>query len=93
MLGLTPDELIKQAAEALVNKDSAALHQVFDTLKAEGFDANSFLKDLKNALGDLFYFRSARARSRLKAPSRLPRAFRRGFWRRCRAKSIKLLKK
>ncbi len=56
MLGLTPDELIKQAAEALVNKDSAALHQVFDTLKAEGFDANSFLKDLKNALGDLFYF-------------------------------------
>lgn len=56
MLGLTPDELIKQAVEALVNKDSAALHQVFDTLKAEGFDANSFLKDLKNALGDLFYF-------------------------------------
>lgn len=56
MLGLTPDELIKQAVGALVNKDNAALHQVFDTLKAEGFDANSFLKDLKNALGDLFYF-------------------------------------
>lgn len=56
MLGLTPDELIGQAVRALVQKDNAALHQVFDTLKAEGFDANSFLKDLKNALGDLFYF-------------------------------------
>ncbi len=56
MLGLTPDELIGNAVRALVQKDNAALHQVFDTLKAEGFDANSFLKDLKNALGDLFYF-------------------------------------
>nr|QGT50908.1 hypothetical protein Elusimicrob2101_1710 [uncultured Elusimicrobia bacterium] len=56
MLGLTPDELIGNAVQALVKKDNAALHQVFDTLKAEGFDANSFLKDLKNALGDLFYF-------------------------------------
>lgn len=56
MLGLTPDELIANAVRALVKKDNAALHQVFDTLKAEGFDANSFLKDLKNALGDLFYF-------------------------------------
>lgn len=56
MLGLTPDELIANAVRALVQKDNAALHQVFDTLKAEGFDANSFLKDLKNALGDLFYF-------------------------------------
>lgn len=56
MLGLTPDELIGQAVRALVQKDNGALHQVFDTLKAEGFDANSFLKDLKNALGDLFYF-------------------------------------
>lgn len=56
MLGLTPDELIGQAVHALVQKDNTALHQVFDTLKTEGFDANSFLKDLKNALGDLFYF-------------------------------------
>lgn len=56
MLGLTPEELIGNAVRALVQKDNAALHQVFDTLKAEGFDANSFLKDLKNALGDLFYF-------------------------------------
>lgn len=56
MLGLTPDDLIKNAVEALIQKDNQALHQVFDTLKNEGFDANSFLKDLKNALGDLFYF-------------------------------------
>lgn len=56
MLGLTPDELIKKTVTALVQKDNAALHQAFETLKNEGFDANSFLKDLKNALGDLFYF-------------------------------------
>ncbi len=56
MLGLTPDELIAQALNALTQKDSAALHQVFETLKNEGFDANAFLKDLKNTLGDLFYF-------------------------------------
>ena len=56
MLGLTPDELIKQAVAALTKKDNTALHQVFETLAAEGFDANSFLKDLKNTLGDLFYF-------------------------------------
>lgn len=56
MLGLTPDELIAQAVNALTQKDSAALHQVFETLKNEGFDANAFLKDLKNMLGDLFYF-------------------------------------
>lgn len=56
MLGLTPEELIKQALGALVQKDNAALHQVFETIKAEGFDANSFLKDIKNALGEAFYF-------------------------------------
>lgn len=56
MLGLTPEDLIKQAVGALIHKDNSSLHQVFETLKAEGFDANSFLKDLKNALGDLFYF-------------------------------------
>ncbi len=56
MLGLTPDELIAQAIGALVHKETAALHQVFQTLQAEGFDANSFLKDLKIALGEAFYF-------------------------------------
>lgn len=56
ILGLTPQELLKDAVSAMVAKDNAGLHAVFETLKAEGFDANSFLKDLKNALGELFYF-------------------------------------
>lgn len=56
MLGLTPDELIKDALGALIHKDNNALHQVFQTLQNEGFDANAFLKDMKNALGEAFYF-------------------------------------
>lgn len=56
MLGLTPDELIKDALSALIHKDNALLHQVFQTLQNEGFDANSFLKDIKNTLGESFYF-------------------------------------
>ena len=56
MLGLTPQDLLCQTVGALIDKDSASLHAVFETLRAEGFDANAFLKDLKNALGDLFYF-------------------------------------
>lgn len=56
MLDLTPQDLLNQTVGALIDKDSAALHGAFETLRAEGFDANAFLKDLKNALGDLFYF-------------------------------------
>ncbi len=56
MLGLTSTELLKEAVQALCHKDNAQMHQVFQTLQAEGFDANTFLKDLKNTLGDLFYF-------------------------------------
>ena len=56
MLGLTPQDLLNLTVAALIDKDSAALHGAFETLRAEGFDANAFLKDLKNALGDLFYF-------------------------------------
>lgn len=56
MLGLTPQDLLSKTVLALTQKDSASLHEVFETLRAEGFDANAFLKDLKNALGDLFYF-------------------------------------
>ena len=56
MLGLTPQDLLSRTVGALIDKDSAALHGAFETLRAEGFDANAFLKDLKNALGDLFYF-------------------------------------
>ncbi|MBO4675186.1 MAG: DNA polymerase III subunit gamma/tau [Elusimicrobiaceae bacterium] len=56
MLGLTPDELIKEALDALIHKNNTQLHRVFETLKNEGFDANAFLKDIKNALGDAFYY-------------------------------------
>ncbi len=56
MLGLTPQELVKDALVALCQKDNIKMHQVFQTLQVEGFDANSFLKDLKNTVGDLFYF-------------------------------------
>ena len=56
MLGLTSTELLTDAVAALCRKDNAQMHQVFQTLQAEGFDANTFLKDLKNMLGDLFYF-------------------------------------
>ncbi len=56
MLGLTSAELLTDAIAALCHKDNAQMHSVFETLQAEGFDANTFLKDLKNRLGDLFYF-------------------------------------
>ena len=56
MLGLTPDELIKEALDALIHKNNEQLHQVFETLKNEGFDANAFLKDIKTSLGEAFYF-------------------------------------
>lgn len=56
MLGLTSTELLKKAVQALCHKDNAQMHEVFATLQAEGFDASTFLKDLKNTLGDLFYF-------------------------------------
>ena len=56
MLGLTPEELVKDAVSALCHKDNAQMHGVFQTLQTEGFDANTFLKDLKNTVSDLFYF-------------------------------------
>ena len=56
MLGLTSTELLTDAVDALCHKNNEQMHHVFQTLQAEGFDANTFLKDLKNILGDLFYF-------------------------------------
>jgi DNA polymerase-3 subunit gamma/tau len=55
MLGLMPQDLVKNAACAVVKNDGLALHRVFETLKEEGFDALSLLKDLKNAFGEIFY--------------------------------------
>ncbi len=56
MLGLMPKDLVQKAAVAVVNKDARQLHEVFDTIKKEGFDPLGLLKDLKNAFGNIFYF-------------------------------------
>lgn len=56
MLGILPDDLIQNALLALVNKDSDSLHKVFETVQSEGFDALGLVKDLKNTLGEVFYF-------------------------------------
>ena len=56
MLGLMPCDVIKETAFALVSKNEQKLHQVFEMVKREGFDAISLLKDLKTAFGEIFYF-------------------------------------
>lgn len=55
MLGALPQEVIKDCAEALINKDGQKLHSVFEKVRSEGFDALGLLKDLKNAFGEIFY--------------------------------------
>lgn len=56
MLGVLPHDLIENALLAVVNKDGQALHKVFETVQNEGFDALGLVKDLKNTLGEVFYF-------------------------------------
>ncbi len=56
MLGVMPKEIIRDSIMSIINKDSKHLHDVFNNLKKEGYDAHSYLKDLRNVLGDLFYF-------------------------------------
>ena len=56
MLGLLPQDLVIKAARALILKDTQAMHEVFSSLKEEGFEALGLLKDLKNTLGQLFYY-------------------------------------
>ena len=56
MLGLLPRDIVKETAFALVNKDEKKLHQIFETVKKEGFDSLALLKDLKTAFGEIFYF-------------------------------------
>ena len=56
MLGLLPQDLVIKAAKALVSKDTIAMHEVFSSLKQEGFETLNLLKDLKNTLGELFYY-------------------------------------
>ncbi|MDR0734753.1 MAG: DNA polymerase III subunit gamma/tau [Elusimicrobiota bacterium] len=55
MLGLLPHELVKNAVFAIARRDGPALHKVFETMRGEGFDAVSLLKDLKTAFGGIFY--------------------------------------
>ena len=56
MLGLMPRDIVKETAFALIRKDQQKLHQVFEMVKKEGFDALSLLKDLKTAFGEIFYY-------------------------------------
>ncbi len=56
MLGLMPRDVVKETAFALVRKDEKKLHEVFEMVKREGFDALALLKDLKTAFGEIFYF-------------------------------------
>ncbi len=56
MLGLMPRDVVKETAFALVRKDEKKLHEVFEMVKHEGFDALALLKDLKTAFGEIFYF-------------------------------------
>lgn len=56
MLGLMPRDVIKETAFALVRKDEQKMHKIFETVKKEGFDTLSLLKDLKTAFGEIFYY-------------------------------------
>ncbi len=56
MLGLMPRDIVKETAFALVRKDEKKLHEVFEMVKREGFDALALLKDLKTAFGEIFYY-------------------------------------
>lgn len=57
MLGYMPQELVKLACTALISSDPKLLHQAFETVRTEGYDPGSFLRDLKAAASELFYFR------------------------------------
>ena len=56
MLGLMPRDVVKETAFALVRKNEKKLHEIFEMVKREGFDALALLKDLKTAFGEIFYF-------------------------------------
>ncbi|MBP5403867.1 MAG: DNA polymerase III subunit gamma/tau [Elusimicrobiaceae bacterium] len=91
MLGLTSNELLKNAIFALCHKDGAQMHEVFQTLQTEGFDANTFLKDLKNTLGDLFYFTLGQGSEPFEGASALVEGISAGFLARLTRKLNKLI--
>lgn len=91
MLGLTSAELLTQAVDALCHKNNEQMHQVFQTLQAEGFDANTFLKDLKNMLGDLFYFTLGQGSEPFASAAQLVEGISSGFLARLTRKLNKLI--
>ncbi len=91
MLGLTSNELLKNAVLALCYKNGAQMHEVFQTLQTEGFDANTFLKDLKNTLGDLFYFTLGQGSEPFEGASTLVAGVSAGFLARLTRKLNKLI--
>lgn len=91
MLGLTSQEVLEKAIRALCSKDYQQMHQVFETLQAEGQDANTFLKDVKNALGDLFYFMLGQAEAPFATATQITKDVSVGFLARLTRKLNKLI--
>jgi len=55
-MGSTPEELIRLAMTALLARDGVALHAVFRRVNAEGFEAPTLLRDLRNSFSELFFY-------------------------------------
>ena len=56
MLGSMPFEIIEDGICAIADKDTQKLHLVFEKMNTEGYDVQSFLKDLRFYFTDLFYY-------------------------------------
>ncbi len=54
LLGFPGGEVVNSMALSLVNRDAKALHAAFDKLNAEGYDALSALRELRNAMAEAF---------------------------------------
>ena len=63
MLGYMPSELVKMACGALIKGDGAQLHRAVETVRAEGYDPMAFLRDIKGAMAELFYFKLSYGRA------------------------------
>ena len=71
MLGKMPEDMVREACRALIARDAAALHKVFDAVRAEGYDAAGFLSDLRNGLARLFYFSAGYAEAPFEAAAEI----------------------
>lgn len=56
MMGAAPIETMQKCIEAILDKNPQKLHAVFETINCEGYDTQSFLRDLKFCFADLFYY-------------------------------------